>query len=49
MMMFKNSEVYQIYEHIAGMCGHPDPVEACLLIIDFCTNEMEKIDTGEEG
>ena len=46
--MFENSEVYQIYEHIAGMCDHPDPIEASRLIVNFCKNEMEKIDTEEE-
>ena len=41
--MFTDIEVCQIYEHIAAMCGHPDPAEACRLIIGFCKQEMAKI------
>ena len=41
--MFKDDEVYQIYEHIAAMCGHPDPSEGCRMIVNFCKQEMDKI------
>jgi len=41
--MFQDYEVYQIYEHIASMCGNPDPSEGCRLVISFCVNEMKKI------
>jgi hypothetical protein len=35
-----------MYAHIAAMCGHPDPAEACRLIVNYCKHEMEKIDPG---
>jgi len=45
MRNFSPSEVYQIYDHISGMCGHPDPAQACRLVIGFCKKEMDKLNT----
>jgi hypothetical protein len=42
--MLKNTEVYK---HIAAMCGNPNPAEGCRLIVEFCKNEMVKIDPNE--
>jgi len=47
--MFKDKEVYQIYERIAAMCGHPDPAEGCRLIVNFCVEGMAKITSDAEG
>jgi hypothetical protein len=42
--MLRDDEVYLIYRHIASMCGHPDPAEACRIIIKFCRHEMGKLE-----
>ena len=42
--MYTADEVYQIYTHIASMCGNPDPAEGCRLIVNFCKEEMKKLD-----
>lgn len=42
-----NSEdVYAIYTHIQSMCGHPNPSEACRLVLKFCQAEKIKIKDG---
>jgi len=52
--MFRDDEVYQIYEHIAAMCRDPDLQEACRMITEFCKKEMNKLEahcrlnSGEE-